>query len=588
MQFHLISVSACLLTGALAMAADTASKQDPAREGRVDANGQRSAVDDGRAQGPEMASALFRGEQRETTALSQGATALHRGVWELVIDADAALEVQPFETAMRVGFTRPDGTEVTVDGFHERSSQFRARAYCDVAGTWQWHSESRFSELNGKSGRFDVGPSQLPGKLRIHPDDPHQFAYDDGSWFLHIGDTGYRCVTDTEPEWQAYIDQAVRMGATKIRTWFCRSRGTVGALFADDRKSLDLTYWREIDRRLIYALGRYPQIQFQLIPYGEDTGELRRYGKGDAASQAIARVSQARWSAFPNVSWCISNDREMIAPGTELKHQGVPVAVIDRIGQDMHAREPWGTLLTNHQSRGKGYSFCKAAWSSVVTLEDMDQVDGTLIATYRSRCSSPVVNDEDRYEHHRQPMHPRYFFRRLMWASLFSGGHATYGGLRTYEPYDGKLRGVQGYFDACATGKLHRGAHDFRHIHAFFKRAGLTLDGWIPDDALTGGNPAKSKCCAKGGSLLLYLANPTGTQPETDSAAKRSVKCSVRLGPGFYTVRWFDPRNGVFVGNEVVEGPDAVLTSPGPADWVVLLTRGKVGPGKEQTAPIGE
>jgi hypothetical protein len=30
---------------------------------------------------------------------------------------------------------------------------------------------------------------------------------------------------------------------------------------------------------------------------------------------------------------------------------------------------------------------------------------------------------------------PRYFVRRLMWASLLSGGHATYGGGRTYEAY---------------------------------------------------------------------------------------------------------------------------------------------------------
>ena len=38
----------------------------------------------------------------------------------------------------------------------------------------------------------------LPGKLRKHPDDPFQFARDDGSWFLHLGDTGYRYVVASE------------------------------------------------------------------------------------------------------------------------------------------------------------------------------------------------------------------------------------------------------------------------------------------------------------------------------------------------------------------------------------------------------
>ena len=31
---------------------------------------------------------------------------------------------------------------------------------------------------------------------------------------------------------------------------------------------------------------------------------------------------------------------------------------------------------------------------------------------------------------------------RLAVVSLLSGGHATYGGLRTFEPYDGKLKGA--------------------------------------------------------------------------------------------------------------------------------------------------
>ena len=37
------------------------------------------------------------------------------------------------------------------------------------------------------------------------------------------------------------------------------------------------------------------------------------------------------------------------------------------------------------------------------------------------------------------PKHDRYFFRRLMWASLLSGGHATYGGLATYEAFAGTI-----------------------------------------------------------------------------------------------------------------------------------------------------
>ena len=95
--------------------------------------------------------------------------------------------------------------------------------------------------------------------------EPNQFAYDNGEWYLHIGDTGYRYLTATEPEWQAYIDQAVQMGATKVRAWFCQARSDVQILFGETRTALNLSYWQEIDRRLVYALERHPHIQFKLI-----------------------------------------------------------------------------------------------------------------------------------------------------------------------------------------------------------------------------------------------------------------------------------------------------------------------------------
>ena len=152
-----------------------------------------------------------------------------------------------------------------------------------------------------------------------------------------------------------------------------------------------------------------------------------RYGAEDAASQWIARYAQARFSAFPNVQWCISNDQDLDAHRCG---RCVRAAIIDQIGHDMQQREAWGTLLTNHQIRFSGYAFVEAPWSDIVTIEDMDQVAGAIFAKYLPLTDDPVVNDEDRYGNYRSPKHDRYFFRRLMWSSLLSGGHASYGGLR--------------------------------------------------------------------------------------------------------------------------------------------------------------
>lgn len=509
----------------------------------------------------------------EQPIISRGASgALHRGVYEIALTASPNCADPWFGVDLQVIFTRPDESEVEVDGFYDGEGVFRARAYCDAVGIWSWRAVSGDVGLHGQSGSFTVGDSSLKGKLRKHPDDPYQFAYDSGEWFLHIGDTGYRYVADIEPEWQAYIDQAAVTGMTKIRTWFCQGRGDVQILFDDDRRGLNLPYWQEIDRRMSYALEHHPQVIFKLIPYGEDTEEIIRYGQGDSAARLIARYAQARFSSFPNVTWCISNDREISRDGA-LKGRMVPWETIDRMGRDMAAREPWGSLLTNHQSRFTGYDFVDAEWSDIVTLEDLDQVAGELLLEYRGRGDDPVVNDEDRYETYRNPVHIRYFYRRLMWASLLSGGHATYGGLRTFESYDGELKGMQGYADAVAAGKLSGGADDFARIHQFFADRELTLVGMTPDDQLVGNNPHRWKCIHAAGVFIVYLANPTGNEPESDDEAGTVPSVAMQLPEGDFTIEWFDPAEGCWEPAPGVEGGTRTLRAPGPGDWVLLVKR---------------
>lgn len=502
--------------------------------------------------------------------LSRMDRALHRGVHEVVIAAVESWGNPYLENGLRVVYTRPDGSTVSVDAFYDGDGIYRARAYCDQVGVWHWRSVE--NGFDGQSGSFQVVPSTLPGKLRVHPEDPYQFAYDNGEWFLHIGDTGYRYVVASEPEWQAYIDQAAQMGATKIRTWFCEGRSDVQTLLADGRKALNLPFWQEIDRRVTYALEHYPRVILKLIPYGEDTAEIRRYAAGDPASHLIARYAQARFSAFPNVYWCMTNDREIVEDNTQtLTGRQVYADTIRQMGSDMATCEPWGTLLTNHQCRWSGYKFVDDPWSDVITIEDLDQVHGAVIATYRQLGQAPVVNDEDRYELYRPPTHPRYFFRRLMWGSLLSGGHATYGGLRTYEPYDGAQQGVRGYYDAVSAGTLQGGGDDLAHVRHFFADTGLTLARLEPDDALVGGDPLRWKCVRDANTLLVYLANPTGDAPGTDDVAASVPDVTLALRGPKYDVAWYGPLTGRWYGETTVAGGTQTLTAPGPGDWVLWL-----------------
>jgi inosine-uridine nucleoside N-ribohydrolase len=514
--------------------------------------------------------------RRGAANLVTGTTAPHYGVWQTELALDEPCGNPFFDVEVDFVFTLPDGSEVEAEGFYRGGNKWAGRAYCLQSGHWKWRSVANRPALDGRSGSFEVTASDLPGKLRQHPLDPRQFAYDNGRWFLHIGDTGYRYVTDTEPLWQQYIDEAAQVGFNKIRTWFCRGRHDVGALFTEDREGLDLVYWEEVERRLVYALENYPNIQFQLIPYGEDWPELRRYGEGDRAALLVARYAQARFSAFPNVQWCISNDSHISpSPGP----RNAAPATIDRIGLDMRSREPWGTLLTNHQQRFQGYSFVDADWSDITTLEDRDQMAGAIILQYRELANGPVVLDEDRYGIYISPRHDRYFFRRLMWASLLSGGHATYGGLNTFEPFAGtdKLQGVQGYLTAVRDGRLDDGAADFKHIPRFFAEADLTLAGLQPNDAMAGNDGHSTKVIAGEKTIIAYLQNPDSRVPEFADVAETPAACRMHLSAGEWKIRWFDPRTGQWHDNperrEISGGYTRDFKSPFPGDAVLLLTR---------------
>jgi hypothetical protein len=309
-----------------------------------------------------------------------------------------------------------------------------------------------------------------------------------------------------------------------------------------------------------------------LIPYGEDTAELHRYDKNDRGAKLIARYAQARFSALPNIYWCISNDREIVKRG-KLSGRKVLWETIDKIGKDMAAREQWGTLITNHQSRWKGYDFVDAAWSDIITLEDLDQVEGKIFKENYGKRQVPMVLDEDRYEHWRNPKHDRYFFRRLMWASLLSGGHATYGGLKTFIPYDGNTAGVQGYFDAIAAGKLEHGADDFVHIHKFFKDSDLTLVNFKPDDAIAGNKPGRFKCIHDDKTYIVYLANPDSSKPGEANFSRKIENVVIRLPEKTFTVKWFNPRNGRWTERKNISGGRQKLTAPAGGDWILLITR---------------
>ena len=311
-------------------------------------------------------------------------------------------------------------------------------------------------------------------------------------------------MVDTEPEWNAYIDQEVlQLGANKIRTWFARARHHVGALFVSGNPTgstdINVGYWQSIEQRITYALETYPWVQLHIIPYGEDEDMMVLAQQGNAGAQFIAEYTQARFAAFPNVHYCLVNDRDV--PGA-----------VRVLAPQVAAREPWGTLLTSHQQRGSGYDFVNEAWSDLVTLQTLDEFKGAAVRQWRSSAKASgniqaVMLDEDRYELHRTPEGDHAdWFRRFFWATLVSGGHPTYGHVKTWEAYGGCCSGVRGYVDSVNRGIIDDGGRDLKHIPKFFEDVGVSMVGLEPDLSRCGNNGGERVCSHDADTMVVYVS----------------------------------------------------------------------------------
>jgi hypothetical protein len=147
------------------------------------------------------------------------------GTREIVLDTGDGSVSNPFDTDFRVTFTPPSGSasEVTVDGFYDGGDTWRARLYVTESGAWTWSTESADDAgLAGVSGSFTAVPSGLRGKMRKHPTNDHQWATDDGQYFLTIADTPYLLFNEEygDDVFQRYVEDIVARGVTLVRAGY--------------------------------------------------------------------------------------------------------------------------------------------------------------------------------------------------------------------------------------------------------------------------------------------------------------------------------------------------------------------------------
>jgi len=474
-----------------------------------------------------------------------------------------------------VAYTLPSGAIKKTRGFTTADGLMKARCYLNEEGVWAWEAKN----LEGRcieTGTFHTHSSGLPGKLKLSQKDPRQLQYDNGKWYLNFCDNAFLFLSTEETRWKAYIDQAAQAGFNRVRTWLFPS---TEALFRKDRKRLNLPAWDEIDQRLSYTLQRHPEIQFELILFGPDIEELKRFGDGDPSIHSALRYAIERFAPLPNVHWCL-------ADGIGEQETDLNEALL-RAGEAITGNDPWNSLISACGERFGPPLFQDQKWLSFQSIASLGQVTGEAVIGIRKAHPKPVALAQDRGEQEHAPRFPRYYFRRLFWGTLLSGGLPSYCGLITSEPFDRNRRGIEGYYDACNSGRLRFGAHDILQIKKFFADTGISLENWSPNDAISGNNPLLAKTAISGeqNECIAYVANPeafAGHNPdgyeghysdESSDTCETFTTVTLELPFSSGSIKWYNPMTGDWKGEAEITKSSTTLLTPEPGDWVVWAKR---------------
>ena len=352
----------------------------------------------------------------------------------------------PFmEVELDAVVTRPDGNQLRVPGFWAGGKDWRIRYASDQLGTHTWRTEcsdAANSGLHGVAGKIEVVPSRGENPLFKHgpicvAKDQRHFAHADGTPFLWLGDTWWKCLCK-RMTWEGFQELTadrkakgfsvvqIVCGPYPDEDFFQPSLENEGGqpYLAKDMSVVNPTYFEYADRRFKH-----------LVDAGIVPAIVGAWGRGDCNSmQAFGAVHIkrhwryliARYGAYP-VVWILAGE---IADETKWG-QG-PWAEVAKYVREI---DPYKHPLTCHTGQGRRGA------EGDVCLIDYDMVGGNhdereavangtltlLTAACAKKPAVPVLCGETCYEGHMQQGFGDVQ-RHIFWRNMLSGaaGH-TYG-----------------------------------------------------------------------------------------------------------------------------------------------------------------
>jgi hypothetical protein len=497
----------------------------------------------------------------------------------------------PFVDAEVRGQFQPTGGQpVEVDGFCDSAdgSVYRIRFLPTVPGAYHYSVTWRGpAGSQTHSGSFRATKSKRRGLVRVDKEHPWHFIWEGtGEHYFYNGTTTYFLMGWDDRNIERNIERLHRLGVNRLRVAICGRVENGRAWFEHvyptrefsfllnpwvaahpesvedpdfDVTRVHVAYWQKWDRMLRAARDRDMVISVVFYVDGSRRGTYP-FGKeraGGEDEQRYYRYAAARFSAFSNVMWDVSNEYQSFRDD----------AWAEKMGTFLRRCDPYDHLTSVHGF--EDFHFRTSPWADFAMYQSWDGSGGHafMLGNRRRQAETgrhmPQVNEEYGYEDHYphwgdDPTDPPGRCadnrRRLAWGIYMAGGYQTTGERADRGTGWGPDSGggwINGRGDDTMTMLV-----GYRRIERFFR----AFEWWKtqPHDNLVEGG---AMCLAEPGKqYAIYL--PSGG------------RTTVHLAPGTYRARRYNPRSGGWQGLPDVTGP--VWTSPElpeGGDWALLLAR---------------
>lgn len=317
-----------------------------------------------------------------------------------------------------------------------------------------------------------------------------------------------------------------------------------------DYSRFDIDCWRKFERMLKHARER--DVIISVILGWNDTRVHPEAGSAD--ERRYIQYAVARLASYSNVNWDLGDDLEHFRSDVWTHETGIW----------LHQLDPYHHLATSHPGRNH-HQDRSSSWFAMTSFQMWERPMHAWMVEQRKQQALagriiPQVIEEYGYEDHyppwatyKAPTASADAMRRVAWEISMAGGYQTTG--ETAKRGTGVAPDTGGGFVNGRGDDTMTMLKGYAHMVNFFS----AVEWWKtdPHDELVN----NGFCLADPGRLyIIYL-------PQGDIV-------TAKLEPGLYQLKWFNPRNGEYSENTIVQGPNWTSSvAHDREDWVIQLSR---------------